>query len=292
MPARRPGGAPLGAHVSTAGGVDRAPSRAVEIGADALQIFTWAPQRWAAARIGDDVAGRFRAEVRDAGVRVTVAHDSYLINLATGREELFRRSASAFREELRRAALLGLDFVVTHPGNATGGDRDEALVRNADAVAAAIRDVPGAPVVLFETTAGTGTALGWRFEELARLLDALPGDLVARCGICLDTAHVFAAGYDLATEPSAVLDAFDRRVGLNRLRLLHLNDSACDLGSRRDRHAAIGAGRIGRSGFAGLLADPRIARVPRILETPKGDDPAAEDRRNLAAVRELTAGRA
>lgn len=285
-------GAPLGAHVSTAGGVDRAPGRAEKIGADAMQLFTSAPQRWRASEIPEDVVARFRDGVAAAGIRVSVAHDSYLINLATSREELFARSEAAFRGELARAARLGLDFLVTHPGNATDGDRARALARNAAAVAAALEAADPGPAVLFETTAGTGTALGWRFEELAELLAAIPPRLADRVGVCLDTAHVFAAGYDLARDPAGVLDELDREVGVERLRLLHCNDSVGELGSRRDRHAGIGEGRIGEDGFAGLLRDPRIASVPRVLETPKGDDPVASDRRNLARLRALSGGRA
>jgi len=283
-------GPPLGAHVSTAGGVDRAPGRAAEIGADAIQIFTSAPQRWKAAEIAPPAARRFREEVEAAGIRFAVAHDSYLINLATDRDELFVRSEAAFRSELARAALLGLDYVVTHPGNATGGDRARALARNAAAVSRALATGRPGPGVLFETTAGTGTALGFRFDELATLLEAIPSALEDRVGICLDTAHVFAAGYDLARDPVGVLDEFDREVGLGRLRLLHCNDSVGGLGSRRDRHAEIGQGEIGEDGFAGLLRDPRISTVPRVLETPKGDEPVAADRRNLARLRALSAG--
>ncbi len=285
-------GPPCGAHVSTAGGVDRAPGRAAEIGADAIQIFTSAPQRWRAAEIPPAAAARFREGIEAAGIRVAVAHDSYLINLATDREELFLRSEAAFRAELARAALLGLDFLVTHPGNATGGDRAGAIARNAAAVARALEAGGPGPAVLFETTAGAGTALGWRFEELAALLAAIPAAMADRIGICLDTAHVFAAGYDLARDPVGVLDELDREVGLERLRLLHCNDSVGGLGSRRDRHAEIGEGEIGDDGFAGLLRDPRISAVPRVLETPKGDDPVAADRRNLARLRALAGGSA
>jgi deoxyribonuclease-4 len=140
--------------------------------------------------------------------------------------------------------------------------------------------------VLFETTAGTGTALGWRFDELAELLDAVPAALSARVGVCLDTAHVFAAGYDLRADPSAVLSEFDREIGLERLRLFHLNDSVGELGSRRDRHAHIGEGEIGTAAFGALLADARVSGVPGILETPKDDDPIQSDRRNLEKLRE------
>ena len=275
---------PLGSHVSTSGGIQRAPIRARESGGDALQIFTSPPQRWASSVIGEDEAAEFRRSAAAEGIRTTVAHDSYLINLATERADLLDRSVTAFRDELQRACLLGLDYLVTHPGNATGGDRSAALRQNARAVGQAIESQEGSTMVLFETTAGTGTALGWRFEELAALLEAVPAAQSSRVGVCLDTAHVFAAGYDLRTDPSAVLDEFDRRIGLERLCLFHLNDSVGELASRRDRHANIGEGRIGAPAFGALLADVRVAGVPGVLETPKGDDALESDRRNLAAL--------
>lgn len=281
-----PATAPLGSHVSSSGGLGRAPLRAREAGGDALQVFTSAPQRWAASPLSDETASAFRAAVASERIRTTVVHDSYLINLATDREDLLARSAAAFEAELDRAARLGLDYLVTHPGNATGGDRPVALRQNARAVAEAIQRSAGETVVLFETTAGTGTALGWRFGELAELLDAVPAALSERVGVCLDTAHVFAAGYDLRADPSAVLSEFDREIGLERLRLFHLNDSVGELGSRRDRHAHIGEGEIGTAAFGALLTDVRVSGVPGILETPKDDDPIQSDRKNLEKLRE------
>ena len=277
--------APLGSHVSTQGGLEHVPARANEIGADAIQIFTSAPQRWSASRISDESAAAFRSGVIESGIRTTVAHDSYLINLATDRDDLLARSISAFEAELERASLLGLDHLVTHPGNATGGNRAEASDQNARAVAAALASFPDGPTVLFETTAGAGTALGFRFEELAALLERIPTELSDRVGVCLDTAHVFAAGYDLESDPISVLDEFDGEI--DRLCLVHLNDSVGALGSRRDRHANIGEGNIGAEAFGILLSDSRVVHVPGILETPKGDDPAASDRRNLELVKTL-----
>ncbi len=273
--------------VSTQDGVEHVPGRAREIGANAIQIFTSAPQRWSASLISDASAEAFRAGIAESGIRTTVAHDSYLINLATDRSDLLARSITAFDGEMERASLLRLDFLVTHPGNATGGDRAAALTRNAQAVGDALRSFPDGPTVLFETTAGAGTALGCRFEELAELLDSIPADLSSRVGVCLDTAHVFAAGYDLETDPVSILDAFERVIGLDRLRLFHLNDSVAALGSRKDRHANIGEGQIGAAAFGALLNDARVVGVPGILETPKGDDPIASDRRNLDVLRML-----
>ncbi|MFQ5890395.1 MAG: deoxyribonuclease IV [Gemmatimonadota bacterium] len=281
----------LGAHVSTAGGVWRAPARADEIGARAMQIFTRQPQRWSHAPLTDEEVTSFRDALATSGVRLVASHDSYLINLATHDTRLFRKSAAAFRAELERCVRLGVHLLVTHPGFATAGDRPSALRRNAAAVAEALADVPGATAVLFETTAGSGTALGCRFEEIAALLDAVPEAERRRIGVCLDTCHVYAAGYDLREECEAVIDEFDSVVGLGRLRLLHLNDSVGALGSRRDRHAHIGHGMLGERAFAAMLRNRRIRSVPGVLETPKNGDAVMADRRNLAALRRLARGR-
>lgn len=278
---------PMGAHVSVAGGLSRAVERGEAIEATALQVFTKQPQRWAEPDLGDDDVAEFRRAVRGSELRVTAAHDSYLINLATEKPDLLEKSRAAFRAELERCMRLGIDFLVTHPGNATGGDREAALRQNARVVAEVLGEVPGRTRVLLETTAGSGTALGWRFEELAELLDGIPAELRPRTGVCLDTAHVFAAGYDLRDDFDGVVEAFDRSVGLEHLHLLHLNDSRAPLGSRVDRHHHIGRGELGEEGFRPVMGDPRLRDVPRVLETPKDDDAAASDRRNLETLRRL-----
>ncbi len=277
----------LGAHVSIAGGLDRSVARARELDATALQIFTGQPQRWADPGLSEEDVEAFRAALEASDVRVTVSHDSYLINLASEKEELLEKSERAFRSELDRCVRLGLDFLVTHPGNATGGDREEALRRNAGALARAIEDHPGPTTVLVETTAGSGTALGWRFEELARLVEAVPEPQRRRLGVCLDTCHAWAAGYDLREDYRGVMEEFDRTIGLDRLRLFHLNDSRHPLGSRKDRHADIGEGELGDPAFAALMGDRDLDRVPRVIETPKGDDATERDRANLGRLREL-----
>jgi len=259
--------------------------RAAEIEATALQIFTGQPQRWAEPELGEEDVARFREALAASPIVATVSHDSYLINLASHRPELLEKSRAAFEAELGRCLRLGLDYLVTHPGNATGGDREAAILRNAEAVADALARHPGETMVLLETTAGSGTALGWRFEELAALIEAVPADRRDRVGVCMDTAHVFAAGYDLREGYAEVMEAFDRQVGLDRLRVVHVNDSRGALGSRVDRHAHLGQGEIGEPGFAALMRDERLAGVARVLETPKDDDPVASDRRNLAFLR-------
>lgn len=279
----------MGAHVSIAGGLVEAVRRAEEIGATAVQIFTGQPQRWAARRLSEVEVASFREALEASGVRVAGAHDSYLINLATEDPELYERSREAFQEELDRCVRLGLDFLVTHPGNATGGNREAALRRNAAALTDVVGSTPPPTRVLVETTAGSGTALGWRFEEMARLLEAIPEPERSRVGVCLDTCHVFAAGYDLRSDCAGVMEEFDRVLGLERLGLLHLNDSRHPLGSRKDRHADIGEGELGDAAFKALMGDPRLRAVPRVIETPKGEDAAARDRRNLDRLRSLAA---
>ncbi len=281
---------PMGAHVSMAGGLDRAVERGREIEATALQVFTKQPQRWAEPELSEEDVEAFREAVAASSVSVVASHDSYLINLASEKEDLFRKSRRAFRAELERCVRLGIDFLVTHPGNATGGDRPAALERNAAALAEALEAVPGDTRVLVETTAGSGTALGWRFGELASLVEAVPPAVRDRVGVCLDTAHVWAAGYDLREDYPGVMEELDRTVGRERLRLIHVNDSRVELGSRVDRHAHVGEGEMGEAGFTGLMRDPELRSVPRILETPKDDDPAASDRRNLATLRRIARG--
>ncbi len=280
----------LGAHVSIAGGLDRAVDRANQLDATALQIFTGQPQRWADRGLEEDEVEAFRDALEESDLQVTVSHDSYLINLASEKDDLFEKSERAFRSELDRCVRLGLDYLVTHPGNATGGDRQRALQRNAEALSRAIADHPGPTTVLMETTAGSGTALGWRFEELNQLLEAVPRPQRERLGVCLDTCHAYAAGYDLREDYRGVMEEFDRTIGLDRLRLFHVNDSRHSRGSRKDRHADIGEGELGDPAFSALMADRSLDRVPRVIETPKGDDATARDRANLGRLRSLAGG--
>lgn len=275
----------LGAHVSTAGGMPNAVTRALEIDATAVQVFTKQPNRWAERTIDEADAAAFRAGMAEAGVGFVNSHDSYLINLATADPVLLDRSFESFVAEMERCRILGLDALVTHPGNATDGDHDRGLAQNAAMIERAILSVPGDTMVLLETTAGAGNVLGSRFEELARMIDAISPPARERVGICLDTCHVYSAGYDIRDAYDEVIDDLDRVVGLEHLRLFHLNDSQRPFASRKDRHAEIGEGTLGDEPFRRIMNDPRFADVPKVLETPKGDDHAAADRRNLARLR-------
>ena len=280
----------LGAHVSTAGGCRNAPARAAEIGAVAIQVFTKQPNRWAEVQLSDEECLAFRAGLAQHGIAFANAHDSYLINLATPDPLLLDRSYAAFAGELRRANQLGLDALVTHPGNATDGDVPRGLAQNADLIGRALEEAGGPAMVLLETTAGSGRVIGSRFEELAEMIERVPPAVRHRVGVCVDTCHVFAAGYDLRGDYDGVMNALADVIGLHRVRLFHLNDSATPFASRRDRHAAIGEGALGDEPCRRLMNDPRFAGVPMVLETPKElpDDPkdvVTMDRVNLARLR-------
>lgn len=284
-----PGRDELGAHVSVAGGVARAPERATALEAVALQIFTKQPNRWAERPCDDVTAGEFRAERARHGIAMAASHDSYLINLASADAVLFERSYASFVMELRRCDALGLEYLVTHPGNATDGDMASGLARNAAAIERALEETGGATMVLLEGTAGSGRALGSSFEELARFRAEVSRANRPRVGVCLDTCHLWAAGYDLVSDFDGVLARFADVVGLEWLRLFHVNDSVFGRGSRRDRHAHIALGTLGELPFRRLVTDERLRAIPKVLETPKGDDPVAADRANLARLRSFRA---
>ena len=275
----------LGAHVSVAGGVQNAPRRAAEIGAINFQLFTKQPNRWAEPGIDEETAAAFEAARAEHGIAVAGAHDSYLINLSTPNRRLWRMSQRSFQAELERCTRLGLDFLVTHPGNATDGDIEEGLARNARGVTESLEAVEGPTRVLLELTAGAGTTVGASFENLRAILDRIPESQRERVGICFDTCHAYSAGYDLVEDYDGVWEAFDRVLGLDLLGLIHVNDSQHPFDSRKDRHEAIGEGTLGEAPFRRLMRDARLRHVPKILETPKGEDGADADIRNLTLLR-------
>lgn len=279
----------LGAHVSTKGGLATAPARAGALDSKIFQIFTKQPSRWAEPRLDENAIEAFRAERVVHGIAVAASHDSYLINLSSPDRRLWRISQKAFATELDRSAMLGLDFVVTHPGNAVDGDLRAGIERNARGIVESLEASPGGsaegPRVLLELTAGGGSSVGGSFEALRDLLDAIGSSWEQRMGVCVDTCHAYSVGYDLVADYDGVWAAFDRVIGLERLRFLHLNDSKHPLGSRRDRHAAIGEGTLGKEPFRRIMLDERLLRVPKVIETPKGDDEITLDRANLALLR-------
>ena len=280
----------LGAHVSSQGGVATAPARGGSLRATAIQLFTKTPNQWRERVLAGEQIERFRQEVARHRLEAVVSHDSYLINLASPDPVLRARSIESFQKELERSRTLGLRAVVSHPGNYMD-DRAAGLERNAAGYAQSLQSVPGDVEVWIEGTAGSGTALGARFEELRDLRNALPDQIRTRVGFCLDTAHLHAVGYDLGRLES-VWEEFDRVIGFDLLKCLHLNDSRAARGSRVDRHEWIAEGKIGPEPFRRIMRDPRLAGVVKIIETPKRDDPLRHDRRMLRRLRAYARGNA
>jgi deoxyribonuclease-4 len=277
----------LGAHESIAGGLHKAFERARLATCDAVQIFVKSNRSWAVKPLAEEEIAQFKVEAEKSGIAPVVAHTSYLLNLSTPDELLWEKSRNMLIAELERCEALEIPWLVLHPGSHVGSGEEAGLVRVAEGLGEVHAATPGFRTqVLLETTAGQGSSLGYTFEQLARIIALTPQG--ERLGVCLDTCHVFAAGYELRTAEgyAATMEAFERAVGLERLKALHLNDSKSELGSRKDRHEHIGRGHIGLEGFRNVVNDPRLARLPGLLETPKGED-LEEDRENLAVLRSL-----
>lgn len=285
----------LGAHLSIAGGLPRALDRAKASRCEALQIFTKSVGQWRARPLPPEEVAEFRSLREAMGIPV-VAHNSYLINVAAADPVLRARSIAALGEELDRAESLGLDGLVMHPGSYTSSSEAQGLMLIAQALAALLRERPGHRVrILLEHTAGQGTNLGHRFEHLAAIIERLDGS--PRVGVCLDTCHLLAAGYDLCSDTGykATFRDFDRLVGIDRVAAFHLNDSKKPCGSRVDRHEHIGKGCLGLEPFRRILTDRRFAKLPMLLETPKRETPESRrtcdadpwDLRNLRTLRKL-----
>jgi deoxyribonuclease-4 len=275
---------PLGAHMSIAGGMERAVERGAAIGCAAIQIFTKSSNQWAARPFEPGEPERFRETRARLGIGPVVAHDSYLINLCSPDDALFEKSIAACSEELRRCDLLGVEDLIVHPGSHLGRGVEYGVARMAEAIDELHARLPGTGArIVLETMAGQGGTIGSRFEELAALLARIRRP--ERIGVCLDTCHVFAAGYDIRTRSGweETLRRLDGELGLARLRAVHLNDSKKDLGCRVDRHEHIGKGYLGLEAFRLVMNDPRLLGVPLILETPKDED-CREDVVNLTTL--------
>jgi deoxyribonuclease-4 len=282
--------------MSIAGGLPRAVDRAEASRCEALQIFTKSAGQWRARELPPAEIARFRERVEETGIRPVVAHNSYLINIAAAAPALRAQSIAALGEELDRAESLGLDGLVMHPGSYTTGTEENGLRLIGEALSQLLAARPRARTrILLEHTAGQGTNLGHRFEHLAAILERVDGS--PRVGICLDTCHLLTAGYDLCTEHgyADTFREFDRTVGLDRIKVFHLNDSKKPCGSRVDRHEHIGKGCLGLEPFRRLLNDPRFSTLPMLLETPKLETPESKRRsdadpwdvRNLRTLRKL-----
>ena len=276
----------LGAHESVAGGLHFAFDHIQSVGGDALQIFTRNQRQWNPKPVSKEEQELFAAAWEKQPSMPVTSHASYLINLASAKPDLIKKSIAAFVEELKRCELLNIPTVVMHPGSHGGDGVETGLERFTEHLDTALEIAKSSVTLLLETTAGQGTGLGSRFEDLAYIIShSKHSDTL---GVCLDTCHIFAAGYDIRSETSYqnTMDEFDKLVGIERIQFFHLNDSKKGLGCRVDRHEHIGQGEIGLEGFRNLLNDPRFANHPMTLETPKGKD-LQEDRDNLATLRGL-----
>ncbi|MFH1699313.1 MAG: deoxyribonuclease IV [Candidatus Zixiibacteriota bacterium] len=276
----------LGAHMSIAGGVFNAPHHGLEATCDAIQVFTKSSNQWKAKPLTDDDIEKFHKAQKETGVKVVCAHDSYLINLASPDDTLFEKSVNGFAEEMKRCDMLGIENLVMHPGSHVGSGEVNGIIRIANAFNKIMNANPdGKVTICLETTAGQGTNLGYTFEQLAQIIELTENK--DRMGICLDTCHIFTAGYKFSTEKEykATIKKFDNIIGLNRLKVIHLNDSRKDFGTKVDRHEHIGKGFIGKEPFGFFLNDRRLKKIPMILETPK--ESAKEDIENLRILRSL-----
>ncbi|HLL89434.1 MAG TPA: deoxyribonuclease IV [Tepidisphaeraceae bacterium] len=267
----------FGSHLSIAGGLHKALLEAERLGLETTQVFTKNQQQWKAPPLADATVAEWKAHCSRLGYCNTVSHDSYLINLASPDDVLWKKSAALFEEELRRCAALGIPYLVTHPGAHMGEGEEKGLARIIAALDLLFEHVPCDGVtVCLEATAGQGTSLGHRLEHLATILDGVRRP--ERLGVCLDTAHLFAAGYDFRGRRFAkFMKELGATVGAKRVKVLHLNDSKKALGSRVDRHEHIGRGTIGLDGFKPFVREKAFAKVPKILETPKGKDEQGRD---------------
>jgi deoxyribonuclease IV len=276
----------VGVHTSIAGALENAAHRAHKIGCDTFQIFSANPRGWRTRDPSPEECERFRQARARYGLRPLAIHANYLINLASSDPVIRSRSIDAFRRELKRAAALGADYVVIHPGSAKNGDRSKSAETFVSSLVEAARGLDlGGVMVLVENTAGQGNVLGANFEELAGIVQGLRSAVAA--GVCVDTAHLLAAGYPIHTRTglNETLQQLDAMVGLENVRLVHANDSKAAIGSRVDRHQHVGKGHIGAEGFRGILRHPKLQGIPFICETPI--DRPGDDRRNLRMMRKL-----
>jgi deoxyribonuclease IV len=267
----------IGAHVSNAGGLSRAVERGVERGCDAIQIFNQSPRMWRPTAYSEDDFAEFREAIAQSPIKAVLIHAVYLLNCATEDREMREKTLASLIQSLRVGAGIGAVGVVLHPGSAKQGDVPKAIKRAGKVIKEALAETEKCPLHL-EDTAGAGGTLGRSFDELAELLKAAGGG--KRLGVCLDSCHLLASGYDVRTREALAhtIDEFDRTVGCERLGSLHVNDSAVALGSNRDRHALMGEGELGEKGCAVFLSEPRFERLPCVLETGHdGGAPAAQD---------------
>jgi len=275
----------IGVHVSIAGKIYESVDRAAALGCDTMQIFSRNPRSWKASAISEEDAGEFKRRAEEKNIRPVVVHIPYLINLATPDSALYRKSIRAFRDDLKRADHLGADYFVTHLGSHVKSGEEAGLRRLTDALNEIIKTARPRVMILLEVTAGSGSWLGYRFGHIRRIMDGLR--VSENIGVCIDTAHLFSAGYDIKTKQGLqkTLGDLDRLIGLEKARVVHFNDSKAAMRSMVDRHEHIGKGLIGLAALSRVINHPRLKNAAFIMETPKESD--RDDRRNLKIARGL-----
>ncbi len=277
----------LGAHMSIAGGVHTAFDRGEKIGCTTIQVFTKNSNQWFGKPLTEEDIQQYKQKAKESSIAPVIAHDCYLINLCAKDTVILKKSRDAFLDELQRCEALGIPYLNFHPGSHMGQGEEEGIKRITESINLIHEKTEGFSVKsVLETTAGQGTALGYTFEQLRAIIDAV--DEKKRIGVCIDTCHIFTAGYDIRTEEGyeKTFHEFDEVIGLDRLVAFHVNDSKKGLGSRVDRHEHIGKGTIGMKGFSLLMNDQRFQGIPKILETPKSED-MHEDVENLKTLKDL-----
>jgi deoxyribonuclease-4 len=275
----------FGFHISIAGGLSKVVERAKRRGCETIQLFSRNPRGWAYGPLDQQEVNRFRDEVSRAAISPLFVHMPYLPNMASEDRALYGRSLDALQADLGRASSLGASYLIIHVGHRGHLSEDEAIGRIAHGINEAFQGVPNSVILLLENTAGQGTEVGYKFCQLRKIIQGVNDK--ERMGVCLDTSHTFAAGYDLSTPKGLekVLGEFQEEIGLENLRLVHLNDTRSALGSHVDRHWHIGEGNIGLEGFRNIVSHPLLAHLPGIMETPRKNDD--EDLRNMAVIRSI-----
>jgi len=279
----------FGLHVSAAGGVANAPDNAKAFGCETFQFFTRSPRGGAAPKLTPATVNTFKAKCAVAGFSHYYVHAPYFVNFASTDNRIYHGSISIVREELERSSRLGVTALMTHIGSAKELTRDEALTKVVDGVIKLLTGYKGSAQFLLEISAGAGNVIGDTFEEIAEIIRRAQPKVKTEIGVCFDTAHAFASGYDLRTRKNVydVVRKFDAIIGLDRLVVIHGNDSKVDINERRDRHWHIGQGKIGLEGFRAIINHPKLKKIDMILETPDDSDNGSWDKKNMAAVKKL-----
>lgn len=275
----------FGFHISIAGGFSKVVERAKKKRCETIQLFSRNPRGWKYTPLDKEDVKKFRKDIENSNIHPVVLHMPYLPNLASPDPDLFKRSIDSLIEDLKRAEYLGASYLITHVGSRLDSSEEQAIIRMAEGINQGLKRVKNKVILLLENTAGQGTEIGYSFSHIARIIRLIEDK--RRIGVVLDTAHAFEAGYDFRTEEALnkTLKEFDRSIGLKRLKLLHLNDSKTDIGSRVDRHWHIGEGKIGEEGFKNIVNHPLLKDLPGIMETPRKSD--KEDLKNMAKIRSL-----